>query len=374
MNKKLKILVTSIGSLVGRNILDVLESPLLKRRDMVFLVGTNSLASIPNNYRCDRCYLVPETHTEDFLIELNQIVQQEKPDLILSGRDEDTEVIAKYMETNKEASYGKTPYGEPRSLKAALDKWETWQFCQRNDLNFASSFVLNKSGDISDLRDFAESNGYPLIAKPIRGFASKGVYYVRSWKDLKDMSSWDNYIFQEYLGDGEQLQDYFRKMDNYTPLFAHAPNIFHYSCHTVIFQDGSCDKFFISKNVHESGATVGFKRVESEILESLALSFVKAIYREGGYGPITIQFRQNKNGVWKAQEVNMRTNGNTYPRFVLGQDDLGLIIRDVVPEADFPVYTNDIKAGQYFVGKELNSYPIVQDEINRLKADKVWQR
>jgi len=95
MEKKIKMLITSVGSLVGQNIQDVLEYPLFKRRDMVDLIGTNSIAINPNNFRCDRCYLVPNTGTPDFINKIKQIISTEKPDLILSGRDEDTETIAK---------------------------------------------------------------------------------------------------------------------------------------------------------------------------------------------------------------------------------------------------------------------------------------
>ena len=48
------ILITSVGSLVGHNILESLAS----RRQEWRIVGVNSLALAANNFRCDAAYLV----------------------------------------------------------------------------------------------------------------------------------------------------------------------------------------------------------------------------------------------------------------------------------------------------------------------------
>ena len=52
-----KILITSVGSLVGQNLLDVIE----RRGDSLMrVVGTTSEVAIPLE-RCGRVYLVPPT-------------------------------------------------------------------------------------------------------------------------------------------------------------------------------------------------------------------------------------------------------------------------------------------------------------------------
>lgn len=371
MNMKIKILITSVGSLVGQNIHDVLEYPDFYRRDKVEIIGTNSIAGSPNNFRCDRLYLVSNTSTNEFINELTRIIQIEKPDLILSGRDEDTKAVAILIEGNKDITC-KLPYGRSETLIFALNKWETWKFCERNKLPFASTFVIGKSGELKDLEQFVERFGYPMIAKPIQGFASKGVFYIRSWDDVLVASKLENYMFQEYLGDAKSLEEYFSKMDGLTPLFAHAPNVFHHSCHTIIFPDGSFDPVFISKNEHDSGVTMGFRKVENIELERIMIKFIKAIFKEGGFGPVTVQFREDKNGSWKAQEMNMRTNGNTFPRFMMGQDEIGLIINAILPGNDFPVYYADASSGHFLVGKTLSSYVMHPEDISVLNEQKFW--
>lgn len=373
MKNKINILITSVGSLVGQNILDVLESEVCPRRNLVRIIGTNSIATNPMNYRCDAAYLVSNTSTGIFKEELSKIIKAEKPDLILSGRDEDTEAVMRLLMEHP-ALPGRTPYGNIETLIFALDKWETWQFCQRHDLPFAATFVVDKSGNENDLESFIEEHGYPLIAKPIQGFASKGVIFVRNLEEAQAVLSYPGYMIQEYLGDGAMLESYFRQLDGPTPLFVHAPNIFHHSCHTVIAPNGSFDRFFISRNEHDSGVTLGFKKVEHPELEDLASMYAEAIAKDGGYGPVTIQFREDRKGVWKAQEMNMRTNGNTFPRFLMGQDDIGLIVRALGLDANFPIYRAPTTTHRWIIGKTLSSYIMEPEAINILKERKAWCR
>ena len=372
MATKIKILVTSIGSLVGQNIQDVLEFPDFRRRDMVELIGTNTIASSPNNFRCDRSYLVSETNTPDYKIQLKNILLKEQPDLILNARDEDTETVALLLEQNKELP-GKLPYGNVITLKFALNKWETWLFCNRYNLPFAEPFYIGKSGGLDELKGFIEKYDYPLIAKPVQGFASKGVFFIRNWHDAQVISKYKDYIVQEYLGNASVLETYFNKMDDLTPLFGHAPDTDHYAGYTVIAPDGSFDPVFISRNEHDSGATVVFNKVKNQLLEKLTEEFAHAIYNEGGYGPLNVQFREDRNGNWKVQEINMRTTGNTFPKFIMGQDDIGLIFQGVLPEINFPIYKAPLSAHNLIISKIRKCYLINPDNIQDLKDSKLWE-
>ena len=360
----MKILITSVGSLVGQNILDVLENPKFKGRDKIHVVGTNSIAGNPQNFRCDKVYLVSNTGTEAFYQEFQKIVEIESPDLVLSGRDEDTLRVTKIV--RELGIKCKLPYGSIAALEAALDKLKTYQFCKKYDLPFAETYVVGEHGDIDGLKAFAEKYDFPLIAKPIQGFASKGVFFVRSMAELEFAASLNGYMFQEYIGNGDLLAQYFDSMKNLVPLFAHAPNIHHNSCHVIIHPDGSFKDIFISRNEHDSGVTVGFKRIQNEELYEITKRFAKAVYSEGGYGPLTVQFRQDRVGKWKAQEMNMRTNGNTYPRFLMGQDDIGEILSYLYPNEGFDIVESDVDSSEVIIGKVLTSFLMNCDLIDSL--------
>ncbi|MCK0472940.1 hypothetical protein [Halalkalibacter sp. APA_J-10(15)] len=372
MDKKIKILVTSIGSLVGQNIQESLEFNASNRRDKVNLIGTNSIAESPNNYKCDYCYLVPNTSTNEYELIIKKIIREVEPDLILSGRDEDTEAIYRIMESNPDLK-GKVPYGNLDTLLFALDKMKTWEFSKKYKLPFAESIEVKKNSDKKSYLDFIKKVGFPLIAKPVRGYASKGVFFIRNNEDINFVLELDGYMLQEYLGDPELLETYFRLMEGPIPLFSHAPNVIHYSCHTILAPNGEIAPVFISKNEHDAGRTLGFTKVENKDLEKLTLDYANALFKEGGAGPVTVQFRKDRNGKWKAQEMNMRTNGNTFPRLMLGQDDIGLIIKYFVSDFDFPILKNKDE-NNYLVSKSLLSNFINSNEIETLRTTKKWTK
>jgi hypothetical protein len=371
MNDKLKILITSVGSLVGQNILDALEYEQFYRRDKVTVIGTNSLAECANNFRCDFCYLVPKTDSEDFKPIMKEIMLETKPDLILNGRDEDTEAMWSLKESNPEL-VGVLPYGNLRTILFGLDKWQTWLFTQQHGLPFAETLIIGKSNGKADLETFINKVKFPMIAKPNRGYASKGVFYVRDWKDVEIAAGFENYIFQECLGNPETLADYFTKMDGLTPLFAHTPNVLIHSGHTVISPSGEISPVFISENTHESGKTIVFRKVVNQGLEKIMTDYAKAYHAEGGVGPFGIQFQQDRQGNWKGQEINLRTNGNTFARLLLGHDDLGLIIKHFLPGHDFPIYTPGKDFHNDIVYKTLFSHHLTSASIAGVKENKKW--
>lgn len=366
----IKILITSVGSLVGQNILDVLEYQWYNRRPFVNIIGINSIPESPNNFRCDKCYILPKTSSPEYKDRIIDVISSEKPELILNGRDEDTLAIKRILESNPHLK-SKVPYGSFASMEIALDKLKTWEFCQKYDLPFAETFSSDQDNNSSSLSDFAEKVGFPMIAKPQQGSASRGVFFIRNKEQLHKASTLKNYIFQEYLGDPASLYCYFDTMDMATPLFAHAPSIFHHSCHTFIYPDARTDQIFISKNSHNSGVTVGFERVYLPELEAITKRYAEAIFSEAGFGPLTVQFRTDKHGKWKAQEINMRTNGNTFPRFLMGQDDLGIIINTLIKDANFPLYTPKEVVSDMIVGKTYQVEVMSKSKLNLL-AEKMY--
>lgn len=115
------------------------------------------------------------------------------------------------------------------------------------------------------------------------------------------------------------------------------------------------------------------QRVKNSELEELARTFAKAFVAEGGYGPLSIQFRPDKNGVEKAQEMNLRTTGSTYPRLMMGQDEIGYIINNLLPSADFPIYKRDDPGYDTVITKTLYSYSVSKDQLSALEDDGYWK-
>lgn len=86
-----KVLITSVGSLVGHNILSALQPA----RDRLYVIGTETDPAVANNFRCDAAFLVPPTSEQDqFASRLSEIIRDEQVDLVLSGTDTDLPNLA----------------------------------------------------------------------------------------------------------------------------------------------------------------------------------------------------------------------------------------------------------------------------------------
>ena len=58
----------------------------------------------------------------------------------------------------------------------------------------------------------------------------------------------------------------------------------------------------------------------------------------------------------------------------MGQDDLGLIMKGVLPDLNFPVYQAEEHTHKYIIGKTLTSYVMEPEDLTDLKVDKKWNK
>ena len=184
----MRILVTSVGSLLGQNILDALES----RRDRIKLIGTNSGAQSSRIFRSDVLYMVPPTEEKaNYFNRLIEVIKLEEPDLILAGRDDDAVRLSELKESN--VKFGKIiPCGCSEAAILMKDKRASYEFAKQNKLPFAATFWRKNRPD--ELRDFCRGNGFPLIVKQNDGFGSHGIYFANDLKECRKFLESENFI------------------------------------------------------------------------------------------------------------------------------------------------------------------------------------
>jgi len=373
INSRTRVLISSVGSLVGQNILDSLEYPEGGRREHVWIIGTNSIAESPNNFRCDECHLVPPTNSAGYADVMRKILTATSPDAIFCGRDADTEALWRLLASDAQLP-GKLCYGRLETVLYALDKWQTHVFCQKHDLPCADTFLVGgEDASGLDLQDFIRRIGFPMVAKPVQGFASKGVFFVRNQQEIELVQKFPGYILQEYLGPSNAMDAYFESLRGLPPLFTQAPNVTHNTCHVPILKDGTIGDICCLRNHHNFGAVTRLERVDDRHLEETAIRFAKAFISEGGWGPLSIQFRRDARGDLKAQEMNLRTTGSTFPRLMMGQDEVGIFLNEMVPGCRFPIHRGDDTVGRRIVVKTLGSRTIHRDHIDTLEASGQWR-
>jgi len=130
----MKILITSVGSLVGQNILEVLNYS----RDYFDVIGVNSVAKAAI-YECDRAYLTGQSEKppSEYAERLLEIINEENPDLVIPARDIDITILAILQEKYPEYR-GKFLCGTAELAVMMEDKWLSYQFAEKNNLPFAS--------------------------------------------------------------------------------------------------------------------------------------------------------------------------------------------------------------------------------------------
>nr|NQU92565.1 hypothetical protein [Bacteroidota bacterium] len=240
-----KILITSVGSLVGQNILDALKS----RRENISIIGINSIAESQRIFRCDKVYLVPPTEqSQTFEPAFDAIFQSEQPDLVLAGRDIDVIFLANYKKAHPEIG-NRIPGGDTWIAQMMYDKVETFRFAEKNNLSFALTFLYRDSNDLQSLDGFIERQGFPLIVKPRKGCGSLDVFFVNDYDQVNTLiSEGGEVLFQEYLCHDKLFEQYNENYRKAIPLFFQIPDTNDFAAQFVISPHGNLLDFITTQH------------------------------------------------------------------------------------------------------------------------------
>lgn len=312
----MNILITSVGSLVGQNILDALEG----RRQGLFVVGSNSVAEAANLFRCDLALLSPPAQQAEAWCDFTarQITEQ-KVDLVLPARDDDVRLLARLRDRHPRLRQLITCGCE--SVAAVLeDKGLSRDFALAQGLPFAASA---RPG--AELAALVASAGFPLIAKPLAGNGSRGVRVIRDAQELAEAASWQDYLFQEYLGpDRDRFGEESTRRAG-VPLF-HAPPYVHLAAQAVISPAGRVEALFCGEVVMVMGRAERSVAIAAPDFTAIAQACAQAFAAAGWVGLVNIQGRRDAAGQFKVYEFNGRFAGASATRLYLGFDELALLL------------------------------------------------
>lgn len=360
-------MITSVGSLVGQVVLDSLNN----RRENLLVVGTNSLAEAANNFRCDKCYLVSQAaDTGNFMAELTEIIENEQPELVIPGRDDDVVMLAGLSKKMPEFK-DRFLVGTEEFAKTMDDKVLSYRFAQKYGLPFAPTVESGKPDSLSKAKILMEKYGLPFIAKPRKGNGSRGIWVVVEERQLERVA----------LEPGFSIQPFFRKdRDGIEPLDTSfglpffweikEPGLF--AAQAIIKKDRTIEEIFpfVSKMV--GGKCERMDVFDDPEMKKIVRSFSEAAVAEGWRGPFNIQLKFDAIHGWHVIEMNGRFSGGTSARYFLGFDEVARIINDWVGEGTIP--GRNVPAGNKVVTRILADYPINESNVNKLLYDKVWKR
>ncbi len=355
-------MITSVGSLVGQNILDSLHSNRKKLR----IIATNSALDAANNYRCDRTYLVPLAADEkEYIANLVNIIEREKPDLIIPGRDDDIIILAKLKEQML-AFKENFLTGSKEFAYIMDDKVKSFQFAEKYDLPFAPTVSSSAQNTKAETQKLIEKFGFPVIAKPSKGNGSRGIWVVTNQDQLDKVINEPNYAIQPLFGQKDiELDTTFG-----IPFIWEIPEKSLHAVQVLITKEGE-----VGPSLGFTSEMVGGKcermdlNEDPELLE-IANKFAGYAAKEGWRGTFNIQFKKDPKYGFQAIEMNGRFSGGTSARYYLGFDEVTWVLKDWLGEDALD--TNPVPEGIELVKRSLHDFGLKKSDMESLNEMKVW--
>jgi len=323
VGRPLRLLVTSIGSLVGRSVVACLEDC----RERIQIIATNSVAEAVPGFDCDVLHLVPPTADgEGYVAAHARILAAECPDFLLPTRDDELAVLPMAIE--------RLAAGVPRPLylgaapavgRITTDKRETARFALAHGLSFAATAWDRAGADA-----LVAAHGFPLIGKPRFGFASRGVFILRDRPDLDRILALGTHVVQELVGPPGDLADRVRAHDLAVSL-VQMPVEPYTGAMVVTGPDGRVVDAMIEDGLLEGGRVVRMEPVDDPQALAVSLDWARALAPLGLVGGLNVEGRRLACGRFVPFELNARLTGATSARALVGFDDVRLLLNAALP-------------------------------------------
>lgn len=290
--RKYNILVTGVGAIIGYGII----ASLRKSKYDCNIIGMDVFYDAAGQVWCDKFVQAIYAADKEYIPFLKKVIDKYEIDLVFFGTEQE---IKKCYESQEMLGgyYKKLVINKKNLIELTEDKWETTRFLKENGLKYIPSSVT------ASFEEAKDEFGLPLLMKPRRSYASKGICKVNtkatfdSWKDEYA----DQFMVQKFVGDNEH----------------------EYTVATFGFGDGSCIKpIVMRRKLSKAGATdkavvMPIPEIESEIREMVKV--LKPL------GPTNFQFRLEKEQ-FLLLEINPRISSSTSIRTAFGYNEAEMCI------------------------------------------------
>lgn len=289
-----KVFVTGAGAVLGQGIIKSLR---LAAQPYHILAADPDPRAV-GLYWADTACLIPLATAVDYLDRVTDLLEREKPDVLLVGTDVELMVFAQ-NKTALETAYGvKVVVSPPDVIKIADDKWLTCQFLANNGFPYPQSALPEGSEALLTRCDF------PLIVKPRVGARSVGVHLVHNEYELAmALQQVENPIIQENVASA---------VAEYTS--------------GVVMANGRVQAIVTMRRDLRDGNTYRAYVEPDSAYDSVLCTIAEKL---GGDGPLNFQFRV-ADGVPKIFEINARFSGTTPFRAYAGFNEVDAVVRRVL--------------------------------------------
>jgi len=307
-----RVMVTSVGSWVGLSLVSCLR----ESGEPIEIIGLNASPHDPPGDLCDRLHLTPRTADPAFEPALRDLVERERPSVILPSRDGDLHALSQIKDWAGER--GATVAAASAELAGIFDdKAVTAAFAEEHGLPFARTAFSRE--DALALKD---ALGYPLIAKrAVGGEASKDVFVLTRDDELERALAAGIFVIQEFLAPEESNYEAVAETLVGTPWMSAVRDRKTVS-EVVIGRDGSIVS--MTANAMRSIDTVihGVSLLDDPEVESASVAYAEALSGLGYRGAVNLQGKLLPGRGFVVFELNGRFSRAAWARARLGRNQV----------------------------------------------------
>lgn len=360
---KLRVLITSVGSLVATNFLEALQA---LGRERFFIIGTNSEAEAANNFACDVVYRMPPTGSgEAFRGALADIGGREQPDLWVPSRDDDVLELARLAAARPLP--GQVLAGTAAAAEIICDKWLSYCFARELGLKAAPSAATLEEG----LR-LAETYGFPLLGKPRRGYGSRGARFLLDASHLRAAMAQGDLIVQVPISPAPGWREDLPDFSAGVPLWYTYVDPGQYASQWMVAPDGAAVEIGGSLNVMRSGRNERSVRADDPGLSQTAGDYARALAQIGWRGPLNVQCRRSDRGEFVMFELAGRIAGGLGGRERIGIPETQTMLAVLFPRR-FPHPAPGTR-GHVVAVKQPHTEAIHAVDMATFEREGVWRR
>ncbi|MFQ5585621.1 MAG: ATP-grasp domain-containing protein [Thermodesulfobacteriota bacterium] len=266
-----KILVTGVGGPAGKGTVEYLSEKGYP------LIGTD-MREVKSPV--DSFYTVPPALESTYGEALVEIIEREKPALLIPTVTEELSVVARLKGTIE--GCGCTVFiSPPEGVDIANDKLKTVRFVEEHGIPAPLTFDGGHSRE-----EMAKKLTFPILAKPCFSRGGRGIALHPTTESLRGEGR-EGILFQEFVPGAEYDVNLFIEGDGEVP-----------ACVVL-------EKTLLKEGI--TGNALAVERVEREDVAELGIKVARILRL---VGPLDIDFRLRNDGTPVLLEVNARLGGN----------------------------------------------------------------
>ncbi len=289
-----KVLVTGVGAVIGYGIVRSLR----KARPETVVTGMDIYPDAVGKQWCDHFEQSPLVADPGYSGFLQEVIRRHGVDLVIPGIEQDVSYLAR--ESVQGTLGGLTArfvLNNPRLIPIADDKWLTHLQLKQNGLPTIETRVEG------EFKDLAGVLGLPMLLKPRRSYASKGIQLIRAQEDFDYWKAklGDNFLVQQLIGDLEE----------------------EYTVGAFGLGGGECvTPIILQRKLSREGATAKARVRDLPELEQRVRRLVELFEP---IGPTNFQFRRHR-GEYLLLEINPRMSSSNSLRTSFGYNEAEMCI------------------------------------------------